>query len=794
MPDSMEQSEYRRDKTPSTGPIGNAAVACLPVLACFLGGATQKWAESIVVALLGLLLLVRPPRFSLGWLTNILLLALVATAAVAFLPHQWFFKSAWRASFTNDFGINLPSTLSPQPWISLSCLLSLVAGLSWFYLVCTQEIDLREARGEIRIFTAGIILLAGVCLLLRLGHTTMPFWHNERNFGPFPNRNQTGDLFGLAAIVSIGCGQDDLRKGRKRWLFWAAGIGMLIAAVIISFSRAGIGILVAGSALWLGIFSLRQRSPSRIAIAVSVLLLLFTSLLIFGGETLERFHLREIGNIGITTDFRWRIFHDTFDLLRDSAWCGIGLGNFEPVFAIFRNASLNDTYVIHPESDWLWFWSEAGWPAVLLTVAVIASVTRRIFPLREGTNQRYRLATFIAALLFIVHGFVDVSGHRVGTAFAATFLFGLSLHRPLSLNKSFGVSIFFRFIGFVLTILGAFWLISARTEKLLPGSIGVSNAKQLASIASRGRDFTEAAALATRGLEWAPLDWQLYFSRALAEVELKQVGAAIEDFRRARFLQPGAYEVPLAEGNAWLAASRPVLVATAWREALRRAGPVRSGVFAMMLNSAALRSPRLSQILEEMGLQEHDLALPYLSHVSGPAFNRGLTEVLRRDPDLHTFTETEKMALFSFWSDRGDPDQLAEAVKQHPSWSSYAWLGMAKYYASKGDFRSAYKLTQQYGEAVALPRFSSDSSLLQLESQFRGSPESYAIGYELYRAQIREGRVDDALQTVRHFSERPISPPYFRYLEAQAWADKQNWERAWNAWQAFHSAQSRATK
>jgi len=86
----MEQSEYRRDKTPSTGPIGNAIVAGLPVLACFLGGATQKWAEAIVVAFVGILLLARPPRLSLGWLTNLALLGLVVSAAVAFLPHQRF--------------------------------------------------------------------------------------------------------------------------------------------------------------------------------------------------------------------------------------------------------------------------------------------------------------------------------------------------------------------------------------------------------------------------------------------------------------------------------------------------------------------------------------------------------------------------------------------------------------------------------------------------------------------------------------------------------------------------------
>ena len=58
----------------------------------------------------------------------------------------------------------------------------------------------------------------------------------------------------------LACGQDDIRKGRKRWIFWGAALGLMIAAIIINFSRAGIGILVAGSALWLGIFSLRQRS------------------------------------------------------------------------------------------------------------------------------------------------------------------------------------------------------------------------------------------------------------------------------------------------------------------------------------------------------------------------------------------------------------------------------------------------------------------------------------------------------------------------------------------------------
>src|SRR6202035_2923092 len=120
-------------------------------------------------------------------------------------------------------------------------------------------------------------------------------------------------------------------------------------------------------------------------------------------------------------------------------------------------------------------------------------------------------------------------------------------------------------------------------------SAGVINAQQLATIDNRERNFPETVAVATTGLKWSPLDWELYFSRAIAEAQLKQTEDALTDFRRARFLEQISYELPLAEGNVWLS-SQPVLAATAWREALRRAGPERAGVFASMLSKASLRS------------------------------------------------------------------------------------------------------------------------------------------------------------------------------------------------------------
>jgi hypothetical protein len=795
----MENATDRVEFSPrkgTPGPMPEAFLALLPVLACFLGGATQKWSEGIIVALLGIFLIARPPRFSLGVAINLSLLALLLWSATAFLPANWFYHPNWRTTDFTDFAIVLPSTVSPQPWLSLTWMFSLLAGVSWFYVMCSEQLGLHEARTTLRFFTGGIILLAAICILFWLAKSAPPFWHNERNFGPFPNRNQTGNLFGLAAIMALACGQDDFRKSRKRWIFWALGFAILTAAVIINFSRAGIGLLVGGSALWLGAFSLCQqcrrhsRSFSTIAVVASIMLLLFTALLLFGGQTLERFNLRNLGSAGISSDFRWRIFSDAFELIKDSPFVGVGLGNFENVFAIFRAASYSDRRAIHPESDWLWIWSEAGWIAIAIILIGLVFVVRKAFPLSEGTNQRYRLATLVACGLFILHGLVDVSGHRIGTVFSAILFLGVSIYRPHGLKRSSLLPIVFRLVGIILLVVGAAWVIQTRTKNLWPGSLGVTNTKDAATIDNRERNFPETIAITTKALEWAPLDWELYFSRAVAEAESKQTDNALTDFRRARFLEQISFELPLAEGNTWLP-TQPVLAATAWQEALRRAGPNRPGVYSQMLTKASLRNREVGKILADVGVTHHDLALPYLARISGDDFNRALVRVLENDPDLKTFTETEKLALFTYWSERGDGEQLSRATAEHPDWLQYAWFGLAKAKASKGDFRGAYELTERYGDPAALPRINSTADILQLESQYRGSPDNYAIGYSLYRAQKQKGRIDDALQTVRHFSERGNTPAYWKYLEAQLWAEKQTYDRAWKAWESFHAAQSR---
>src|SRR5436305_9082151 len=114
-----QEPESGRKITP--GPFPEAFLALLPVLACFLGGATLKTSEGIIFALLGIFLVMRPPRYSLGWPINLVLLAFLIWPAVGFLPADWFHLPGWRTVVVNDFGISLPATVSPQPWITMTC-------------------------------------------------------------------------------------------------------------------------------------------------------------------------------------------------------------------------------------------------------------------------------------------------------------------------------------------------------------------------------------------------------------------------------------------------------------------------------------------------------------------------------------------------------------------------------------------------------------------------------------------------------------------------------------------------
>jgi hypothetical protein len=115
---------------------------------------------------------------------------------------------------------------------------------------------------------------------------------------------------------------------------------------------------------------------------------------------------------------------------------------------------------------------------------------------------------------------------------------------------------------------------------------------------------------------------------------------------------------------------------------------------------------------------------------------------------------------------------------------------VAKYHAARTDFRTAYELAKQFTPAPKLPEPTRGSSIEQLQKQMYSEPRNYGTGFSLYTEQMRAGNVDDALITLRRYTEMSDCPAYFHFLEGETWAAKENWERAWSAFEAFTSRSS----
>jgi hypothetical protein len=113
---------------------------------------------------------------------------------------------------------------------------------------------------------------------------------------------------------------------------------------------------------------------------------------------------------------------------------------------------------------------------------------------------------------------------------------------------------------------------------------------------------------------------------------------------------------------------------------------------------------------------------------------------------------------------------------------------VARYHARRQEFEEAWQLVRRYAPSPTLPQRTSEAAISQLEQELYANPGDYAAGYALYHAQFDAGKTDDALGTIRHFTARADAPPYFLYLEADAWAAKENWERAWQSWQNYQAA------
>ena len=778
--------EDRSGERHTKGPLVALVIPLVAVLAPAMGGATQIWSQAAILFLTGLLFVLAPPERALGRVMNGIVLLAFILALSAFLPASWFHAMEWRKVLESQFALALPATRSPQPWLTFEATWLLFAGIGWAYYLLAYPWERPTRRRALRTFAKGILLLVALALGASFAGYRIPFWPPVLNlpsgFGFFPNRNQTAGLLALSGIVVVAAGYQGLRRRRLASIGWLIGLALILTALVLAYSRAGIALFFGGTALWIFVSSAASRSPRAIVFSLVALVLLLWAGTRFGSETFRRF---ESTGTPAATDFRFLLQRDAFSLSLEQPWLGVGLGNFEPMFRFHRDQSRKENRAIHPESDWLWLAIEMGW---LLPVSFLLALTlwlRGSFrPFREW-GSTIELAALIYGLGFFVHGLIDVSGHRMGTLWPALFVMSTTVRlRPAAdatpwIRPAFGV------VGFLLIIVSGCWFCSIAGGPSFPTSAAFNRFRAKAKVAATQGAVTEMIENVNAALHIAPLDWTLYYERAGAEATAGLTSDAIRDFQVSRYLQGSLAGPCIEEGKIWAALNEPEYALEAWTEAVRRSADKRLVYREIMSAAAAL--PEIVASMDGWAQLDIERLLAFLEVASPEVFLTETDRLVESDPDLAALSPDQLAIFFQIWERKGDRETLAQALLTHPDWQKQAWRFLAEYHAARKDFQVAFETVRHFASPPPLPKVELRIPRSELETRFLLDPDNLTNGLSLFTAQVQVESFEDALRTLHKIQQTLHPPSYLWFMEAETHAQREDWESAWKAWSDFAS-------
>ena len=434
--------------------MGGAASALL------LAGRAEQGNLGVYLICAGVAMVACPPRARVHWRAAAIAAAFVGCAALSLLPAHLFPTPEWRRALAGVPDLPLPGTVSAAPGQTLFWLGILAVTIMTGLFALTQPV--RSQR--LLTFALAGVGFCGVYAAVSI-FAKLAGWHLTdfagTPFGFLPNRNHTATLLVTGSILSAGTLAITFRE--RRWVAADLAVASLTLCatglLFFSGSRAGVLFLLGGLAVWVsGIGGAHRSRPlllaAVVAIGVSVGLFLtvktdaqvrlLQSIPVFRSET--RAAADKTGNPpepeqgGITNDDRWRIYRDTAGMIREAPWTGSGLGTFALVFPAYRRALLNDSLVLHPESDWLMVAAEMGLPACVCLVLLVVWIFRTWRPERNHPYWPLRWGFVVAAGAALLHGMVDVPIHRAALGWWVLALLGLALQPGRNAAPETGLS------------------------------------------------------------------------------------------------------------------------------------------------------------------------------------------------------------------------------------------------------------------------------------------------------------------------------------------------------------------
>lgn len=749
-----------------------------------LGGGHNAVALGFALLLPGLFLALSPPQKGMGRAADMAVFAFLLSLLFAFIPQFYWPGADWRATAAEAFSIDLPMSLSVQPWVSFEAWLMAVAGFAWFYVALQWKVNSPGLKWLFFYLSLLLSVFASVVIWGNLVGARYPTAEDATAFSFFPNRNQTANFLVLGGIVTFAFGMEGLRRRKALPLIGLPASVLCLIGLVLGVSRAGVLLYFLGIFIWF-LCNIRSRSIPRVfKIGVPLVVIAMSFVVSSNERTVERIMQFASPETGLGDEFRVRMYRDATDMILDAPLTGFGLGNFPVVFPQYRDASANHQRVVHPESDFFWLASEGGLVALAIFGFFLFAYLRKCIGLSRGSSAAFRVFSLIAVLIFLLHAMVDVPAHRPGTVYFAILFASLAL--PLDKRKQSLLSpILWRSLGGVLVLIGMAWMASGLFRVPLHSSVRITKYQEEIQGLVEVGDYASAKEKTGQWISSQPMNWRAYFQRA--QLTLSDDGNrsdAATDFRRARFVEPILGIVSYEEGRAWLYVDAGRAF-SAWRETLFREVQSMDYTFGRMLNHVR-NSPERLERLARLSEIDPTFRTQLLCFLRFDALMEELELELSRDPSLGQFTVEQRTEILTNWVKRGDGQSAAEFLVRHGDSLNKAWWLRSMLLKGQADFEEAVELIRSNVEAPKIPEVQLDeATFARLTREYAVAPKDIYKGTALLYSYAERGEYHLAIPILDSMLESHKPPLYAYYWRAECFYRIGEYIESWYTFETY---------
>lgn len=342
------------------------------------------------------------------------------------VPESWH-HPIWAAT-ARALAQPVAGRIALDPLAAGSLLLRLLSYAGIFWLACQHAASGRRARALVDAAAAIGAVYAGYGLVVFLSGAETILGYEKwayRGFltSTFVNRNHFGTFAGICALcaaVAIARRAGGWRIVRDDAGFYAVALGLLLAALVASGSRAALAATAMGFAAWL-------LGRADVPVARKAIFVGFVAVAIAAALYLV-FDWRDDSTLAADVETRWRIVEIAAAAVADRPWLGHGLGGFPAVAATARTPAITQTWT-EAHNVYLELAVDLGLPAALTLLAAMAWCVAVCARERVSSTA---MAAFGASVVVALHSTVDFPAQIPAVAALWTALLGAGCGRAWS--------------------------------------------------------------------------------------------------------------------------------------------------------------------------------------------------------------------------------------------------------------------------------------------------------------------------------------------------------------------------